>query len=267
MARLKGDLNFTGSLGNISAYTMHGSNKVILRSKGGASRDKIKKSPVFEYTRKLNAEFGGSSSCGKAIRNAMSPLLRLADYNFSGFLVALIKKIQCADKENPVGIRNIYLSKNRELLDGFSLNLENDFDSVVKPPLQYTFCREEAGVNIIIPPLIPEIHLKNPFNQPFFNILVCLGKVSDVKYSASSEQYLPVHLYGNSAYIHYSTDWQTVSAPFPGQAIALKFPDNRMLDENDTLILSVGIDFGNLNVERQIVSKKYIGCAKICKTC
>jgi len=267
MARLNDGIKFTGSIGNLSAYMMHGSNKIILRSKGGASRDKIKKSPAFEYTRRLNAEFGGSSSCGKAIRNAMFPLLGLADYNFSGSLVSLIKKIQCADKENPVGTRDIYLSKNRELLDGFSLNLENDFDGVVKPPFQYTFFREEARVNIMIPSLTPGIHLKNPFNQPFFNILVCLGMVSDMKYSASSKQYLPVHLYGDSTYIHYSTGWQVVSEPFSGQAIELKFPGNRILDENDTLILSAGIDFGDLNIERQIVSKKYTGCAKIRKTC
>jgi hypothetical protein len=57
MAILKNGLQFTGSVGNLSAYTRRGSDKVIIRTKGGASRDKIKKSPNFKRTRESNSDF------------------------------------------------------------------------------------------------------------------------------------------------------------------------------------------------------------------
>ena len=41
MGTLHGNLSFTGSISNISAYTMRGHDKVILRTKGGASKKQI----------------------------------------------------------------------------------------------------------------------------------------------------------------------------------------------------------------------------------
>jgi hypothetical protein len=41
MATVKGPIQFSGSISNISFYTRRGSDKVIARSKGGASKEKI----------------------------------------------------------------------------------------------------------------------------------------------------------------------------------------------------------------------------------
>jgi hypothetical protein len=48
MAILKNLTEFTGSLGNISAYRRKDSDKVILRMKGGATKKKIKTAKSFE---------------------------------------------------------------------------------------------------------------------------------------------------------------------------------------------------------------------------
>ena len=61
MARLTGNFDFTGKLGNISAYKINGTGKTVLRTKGGASKHKIKHHPAFINTRRNNAEFGGAS--------------------------------------------------------------------------------------------------------------------------------------------------------------------------------------------------------------
>lgn len=70
MAQITQGLAFTGSISNLSAYKMRGSDKIILRTKGGPSKNMIKKSPRFEITRRLNVEFGGRATATKWIRNA-----------------------------------------------------------------------------------------------------------------------------------------------------------------------------------------------------
>jgi hypothetical protein len=62
MARLISEIQFTGSLGNLSAYQMRGEKSVILRTKGGPSRRLIKTSKKFDLVRRYNAEFGGRST-------------------------------------------------------------------------------------------------------------------------------------------------------------------------------------------------------------
>ncbi|HEX3009510.1 MAG TPA: hypothetical protein VHO90_18030 [Bacteroidales bacterium] len=47
MARLKGTVEFTGSLGNITAYTMRGSDKIILRARGGRAGKKLRKTTAL----------------------------------------------------------------------------------------------------------------------------------------------------------------------------------------------------------------------------
>ena len=59
MAKLDGTIQFTGSLQNLSFYKMRGSDKIIVRKKGGPSRKQVKHSPNFENTRHNNSEFGG----------------------------------------------------------------------------------------------------------------------------------------------------------------------------------------------------------------
>ena len=64
MAIVKGAFQMTGSIRGVSFYTVRGSEKVIMRTKGGASKEKIKSSPKFEGLRKQQKEFGGCSKFG-----------------------------------------------------------------------------------------------------------------------------------------------------------------------------------------------------------
>src|SRR5579862_1387448 len=129
MAQLESEFEFTGSLGNLSAYKMRGVDRIVIRTKGGASRDKILKSPEFELTRRNISEFSGCSTAGRWVRYALYSQRALADYNISGPLNALMKSMQLLDKVSEWGKRSILLSKNPTLLEGFSLNRYVTFES------------------------------------------------------------------------------------------------------------------------------------------
>src|SRR3954469_13623744 len=107
MAQLVGEILFTGSLQNLSAYKMRGTDKIVLRKKGGPSRKQVKHSPKFERTRMNNTEFGGRAKAAQHIKRILHPLMFLADYNITGPLNALLQPIQKMDTESDLGKRHI----------------------------------------------------------------------------------------------------------------------------------------------------------------
>ncbi len=176
-------INFVGSVGSISSYQMAGVEKKIVRTKGGASKEKIKNSPSFERTRSNNDEFSGRSKATSGIRRAIHPVKHLADPYSGGLLMKVMTVIQKLDTESIEGQRNICLSSYKELLEGFVLNKNNPFDSVVRRPLQFSVNRQNCSAKVAIPILTPKINIINPGKHPIFRFIVSLGVVSDVMYN------------------------------------------------------------------------------------
>ena len=131
MAKQQPGFGFTGSLLNISACKRRDMDTFIIRSKGGPSKRMIKSHPSFELTRKNNKEFGARSTASKWIMRVLYPLKPLSDYNISGPLNSTLKPIQQMDTVSEPGKRNIGLSKNPRLPEGFQLNRRNLLESVL----------------------------------------------------------------------------------------------------------------------------------------
>jgi hypothetical protein len=70
MASIKGAIQMNGGIKGVSFYSLRGSDKVFMRTKGGATKDQIATSPKFEGLRKQQKEFGGSSKFGSLVRYA-----------------------------------------------------------------------------------------------------------------------------------------------------------------------------------------------------
>src|SRR5688572_12822487 len=111
-----GNFEFTGSIGNFSYYKRHDMDKVIVRTKGGPSREKVRHSPDFENTRRNNKEFAGRSRATMYIKRGLDTLVSLADYNIAGYLNARLKPVQDLDATNEWGKRSVLLSKNPGIL-------------------------------------------------------------------------------------------------------------------------------------------------------
>src|SRR4051812_36024190 len=119
--------------GDLSAYKMVGSDKIILRRKGGASKEKIKQSAAFVNTRRINAEFGGRSTTTKWMLPVFRPLKHIANRSLTGRLNKLLKPIQELDSINEWGKRNVSLSLKPQLLEGFNLNHTWVLESIIRP--------------------------------------------------------------------------------------------------------------------------------------
>ncbi|HET7733246.1 MAG TPA: hypothetical protein VFK73_05340, partial [Paludibacter sp.] len=128
MARVKQFDVITGSISNLSFYTRKGSDQVFVRTKGGATKNQIKRRPEFENVRKNNKEFGGCSKMSREIRSTFSPLAHVADYNLAPVLCSVAKNMQKGDTVNPMGERSIRLSQFKQYLPGMDFNRINRFD-------------------------------------------------------------------------------------------------------------------------------------------
>lgn len=263
MAQLLSDFSFTGRLGNISAYKMKGSDKIILRTRGGASKNKIKRSPAFEKTRRINAEFGGRSTASKYLLRTMVHLKSLADHNIAGPLNALIKPIQAMDTENDWGKRGVHFTKNPKLLEGFNLNRRNPFDSIVRNPVSCVLSREELSGRIDIPRLIPGINFFTPpGHYPFYGFVASLGIVPDLFYDKFRYEPEPGLVpYSKTVY----SDWYPVLNGSPAQSLetSLVMPGITVTGSSWILMLSVGIRFGTVSANNEVGQARYAGAAKI----
>jgi hypothetical protein len=256
MAQLIGEILFTGSMQNLSAYKMRGSDKIILRKKGGPSKKQIKHSPRFDLTRRNNREFGGRAQAAAHIKRILQPLLFLADYNITGPLNALLKPIQKMDTGSEWGKRNIMLTKHSRLLEGFTLNRRYLFDSIVRTPVSGMIHKEQAIVDI--PALLPGINFIVPGNYAWYKFIAVTGLVPDLYYTEhgyfpkGERNYFPDLTY---------TDWLPVNTPAPtGKLIIKGIPKNK--PKTCSIMLALGIAFGVMQ-KNNIEPVKYVGGAKV----
>ena len=259
MAQLIGDLLFTGSLQNLSAYKMRGTDKIVLRKKGGPSKKQIKHSPHFDLTRRNNNEFGGRAKAALLIKRILHPLMFLADYNITGPLNALLQPIQKMDTENEWGKRHIMISKAPRLLEGFTLNRRYLLDSIVRTPVSCTIQKQQVIVDL--PALLPEINFMVPGNYPFYQFTAVAGLLPDLFYTR--DRYEPKNDRGYGGYgpdSIVSTEWLPVNAPAAACKLMLKeLPPKK---EGCSNMVALGIAFGTMQGQ-EIEPVKYVGGAKV----
>ncbi len=255
MAKLDGTIQFTGSLQNLSAYKMRGSDKIILRKKGGPTKKQVKHSPNFELTRRNNMEFGGRSLSASCIKSVLHPLLFLADHNITAPLNALLRVIQKLDTESDYGKRHIMLTRQPRLLEGFTLNRSFLFETIVRTPV---ICHlQEEEIFIDLPALVPGINFMPPGNFTVYKFIGVAGLVPDIYYTEHGYQSRNREWY---FFNHTNTDWLPVNAPAPARRLTLEAPLNKPAD--CSTLIALGVAFGVMN-GTEIKPVKYVGAAKV----
>ncbi|OIR01131.1 hypothetical protein GALL_167640 [mine drainage metagenome] len=263
MASLKGNIAFTGSLGNLSAYTRKGSNNIILRTKGGASGKAIKTSPKFINTRRVMSEFGGASSTAKNIKLAMTGVTHLDHRFFQNKLNAICSRIQKLDTTSDWGQRSVLISRYKNLLEGFNLEMGTLFDSILKHPLHCHINRADQSASITVPALFPGISLYVPGKFSFFRLVPVLGIIPDMQWDAKFKKYMPVNPAVQSYRDLKITEWFGVSAVCDEQIIDMQIDRKTNISDSDSFILSIGIEFGNPLTASLIQPVKNAGAAKV----
>jgi hypothetical protein len=239
---------------------MRGFDKVILRTKGGASKRRIKSDPDFANTRRNNAEFGGRATAAKWIRRVLYPLQQLADHNLQAGLNSRLKPIQEMDTLSIWGERNILLSKDPRLLEGYNLNATNLFDSVVRNPVVAEVSRMDLHAQLTLPALVPGINFYSPWKAPVYSFIATLGIIPDLVYDKNG--YKAMADYMDIYPRVMKTGWFPSSTGSPVSMLELKL-DIAPPDDLFSVMLAVGIQFGIMKGDNKIEPLKYAGSAKV----
>ena len=237
MARVKNLDQITGNLKNFSFYTRKGSDGIIVRTKGGATKEKIKRDPAFAGLRKANKEFGGCSKMGKQIRMAFYGLEHVAEYNLSSALSKLAKDIQKTDSLHPVGERDIRFSAYRFLLKGFDFSRTTRFASLLRVPLSYNLVRQKQEAVLQIPAFACSFGLNMQDTRAaysYFRITAALGIVTDMTLNPQNQQYEPVHDKLGQGYLTRSTEWYSTAGSVPEQELRLSLLAESVASEGVT---------------------------------
>ena len=264
MARVKGILQVTGGMKGVSMYTMRGSEEVIMRTKGGPSKNTIKNSDSCKGLRDSGTEWSGCTKAASAMRRALEPILRLADYNVMGGLNAVCKKIQCMDTENEKGKRNVLVTENLPFLTDFDFNKTNPFSRVIRVLPTWQINRETVSATINIPEFNPTEHLVAPNKLPFMRFVALLGVCTNVRYDEASKSYAP----DNQQLLGYrrevQTAWNPVKRILPEQTLHVQLEGvAEYLTDNDTLLLAIGVEFGTVGADGEGEAVKWAGCGKM----
>ncbi|WP_298736554.1 hypothetical protein [uncultured Chitinophaga sp.] len=251
------EIQFTGSFGNMTAYRLRGSGKIVVRKKGGPTKKQVKTSRKFSHTRLNNSEFDGAVQAAKSIRYTMNlPVLKLADYNIFPQLTKICTRIQKEEKINGKGQRGVLISEHRKLLEGFLLTRKHQFFSVVSNPLDISVDRETKTALIQLPRLIKGINLVLPWRQPLYSFTFCMGVAEDVIHNGSG-YYKPERLPIASAH----SEWHINGANFLPQTITLQLNMPGALTAAQSLVLTAGIEMGQPDARGEIQSVPYAGSA------
>ena len=264
MATLQGTLSFTGGLSNLSAYTMRGHDKIILRTKGGASKNKILTQPSFESTRNLNNEWKIVTMVARMIRRGLNVLRPMADYNISGPLNALVKKIQSGDTQNPKGKRAILFSRHPDFISSFNYNRQNLFDSVIRQPLSVTIDRSTGLAEVLIPALQPAVNFFPHPRYAFYRIVLAFTAVSDYIWNEGSGSYGSVSpLLPQYKAVH--GPWVLSNVPQPSASYQLEPTTTFPPRPGMILVFAAGIQYGMPGADGSVQPAPYAGAARILK--
>jgi hypothetical protein len=265
MAIVKGAFQMTGSIKGVSFYTVRGSDKVIMRTKGGASKEKIKSSPKFEGLRKQQKEWSGCAKFGSIARYAFGGLHRLADYNLTPVLNGIGKNLMKLDTESETGRRNLKLTAYPQSLEGFNFNRNYPFNTVLRVASVASLNREKLEASISVPRINTDIDLLNIQRLPFFRLIVAIGTVSDLYYNEQTTDYLPLVPALHGVSVTLTGEWHSTQTILPEQTmtVALEEAEINALADAVTVLVSMAVEFGNVGFTGQPQEVKYAGCGKV----
>jgi hypothetical protein len=265
MAILTGGLPITGSIQGLSAYKMRGSDKIVVRSKGGATKKQIQKLASFEPTRNLNAEWKGVTTAALNIRRGLHALKSLADYNISGPLNALVKKIQILDIVNPKGRRSILLSHYPDYISSFSFNRQTLFDSIIRQPLTVIIDNSTGIINFEVPALQQNINFFTDPRNMYFRLIFGCSAVGDYVFAEGNPKVYKTINYLLPKYKPTYGEWMPTNIQHPSASYQLTPFDTKLPGADMVLVFGAGIQYGKLAPDNTIQPVPYAGAARILK--
>lgn len=243
MARLKGPILFSGSLGNVRSFYNSKLKRYILATKGGASKKTIETSPVFARTRENMSEFGACGRISSQLRKSLLSISHLFWGNYFGEIVKAAKVIQTHDEANPKGRRSIEPSKVRSYyLTNLEFNKKHPFHSVLHSINEVTFSEDKKTVTFAIQRFIPYRHIRWSGRFDSYRIALVIAQLPDYYYSDSEADYVPVKRDLEQLSMTTYTPWMPNDTDSVDILLEASFAEPALQQPGTTVLVAIGIE-------------------------
>jgi hypothetical protein len=243
MAEVVGPLLIKGSMGDISVYWNSRLKKWIARKKGGADKNKIKKSKVFVRTRENNVEFAACNAWCKLIRLALLELDHLNYGYYMGAVVKQAKNIQLMDQDHLRGHRNIEPSKYRSLLTEINFNEQHPFKQVLLRRPEVTTDDKRQSVMVNLPQFYPrgELVWRKPYS--LYRLTLTIAQLSDYLWVDLHRDYEEAYPGLDAKSVTVYSDWMAPGTDTIDLSLTAFFADQAIPPSGATVMVGLGIEF------------------------
>lgn len=261
MAKLTGPITFTGTLGGLTAYTMRGTDKTILRRKWGPTKEDIKTKSQYDITRRNNREFAARAKGASAVQRVLQLLKPIGDHNLAGPLNGLMSTLLPLDTEGAYGRRALLLSREPWRLEGVALGRQSPFDAVLRAPVEVSLSRAGLRAEVELPALVPGVNFFPPGAYPLCRVVAVLGLVPDL-FIGNDDRYAPEAGYRPLFPARADTEWFAARSGAPATTLTLALEGDPGVS-SFSLLLAVGIGAATLERGGNARPVRYAGAGKI----
>jgi len=263
MARLKGPILFAGSLGNIRSYYDKRLKRYVLSTKGGASRELIKNSPVFARTRENMNEFTACGKWSSQLRKSLLSIAHLHDGNYFNEIVALAKSIQKHDDQHLKGFRSIESSKASRQLTSLNFNRLHPFDHVLSHPFEIQFSEDKKTVTLNLSGFKSYSRLNWPARYQSYRIALVIAQLPDWVWNEENGSYGPVMMELEQLTVSTFSEWHPCSDDPLDISLSASFVQPALQLPGTTVIVAIGIEISSNPANQTLLNPFGFGTMKI----
>ena len=245
MAEIDGPIHFKGSMGDVTCYWNSVLKKWIVRKKGGANKNHIKKSKAFKVVRLNLEEF---KACGKWCHLLREGLFELDDFNWGLYMsgvVQVAKTIQLMDEVSAQGTRNIESSKFKSLLTDINFNANHPFDKVVRRHPEVISDEARMSVTVNIPQFYARRELIWRSDYTHYRFAITIAQLSDYICHTNVKNNGPAHRGLEDKRVVVFSEWIRKSVEPEDISLTAVFPENQIPPADATVMVAMGIEFAN----------------------
>lgn len=241
MAKQDSTQRFVGRIGDLIYYKRKG--QYLVRKANCPSSQRIKASPEFARTRKLNLEFGAAAKIGKDFRLAISALLKpTADPNLCGRLQGLLARM-IHQGSGETGSRPFEVLPNKGLLKDFYLSRKPTSLERLSRQLSITCCPQRKGATLTIPALSLTKAYGQVTGVSHAKVNFSLFVFSNYVFNTSLRKYEPLHPSINGSLVTVSSSCTPIHASSELLQLTASLPSPMIIPETAGVIALAGIDF------------------------
>lgn len=187
MAKLKGLIDFEGTLGGITAYTRNGER--VLRQASGADKKKIMRGKNYARTRENMMEFSGGVAAAKVLRQSLTPVLRgFTDTYFTGRLQGKYRDM-ITEASGKRGQRVFKPLAHAAAIMAIPFDVKLHLDSVLRIKPLITVNAERTAATLSVLSFTPATDIYAPAGATHLELIYAIALQPSFEYDAGTKKY------------------------------------------------------------------------------